>query len=171
MSFKLYILRHAKSDWYAGINSDFDRPINKRGQRNAKRIGQWMNDHEHIPQQIISSPATRARQTTEIVCKQFSKRQPDRIHYDKDLYLAERETLLECIELYRHGLDSLMLVAHNPGLQHLFYYLTRKSRQKMPADQSVTTANLIIFNYPECGKDMNLDEGELLEFIKPKLLD
>ena len=58
-------MRHAKSDWSGPQISDFDRPINKRGTRNAIRIGGWMNENNHIPQKIISSPALRAKETIE----------------------------------------------------------------------------------------------------------
>jgi len=119
MSFYLYIMRHAKSDWSGPGTSDFDRPINKRGQKNATRIGQWMAYNNRIPQQIISSSALRARQTTKLMSEAFIDIVSDKILYEEDLYLASLDTLIECIHIYKKDLKSLMLIAHNPGLEQL----------------------------------------------------
>jgi phosphohistidine phosphatase len=35
----LYLMRHAKSDWHSAAQSDFDRPLNKRGSKDAARMG------------------------------------------------------------------------------------------------------------------------------------
>lgn len=171
MSFYLYIMRHAKSDWSGPGTSDFDRPISKRGQKNAKRIGQWMADNNRIPQQIISSPALRARQTTELVTTQLSRVSPEIILYEKDLYLSSPDTLIECIQSYKNDLKSLMLVAHNPGLEQLVHYLSSKSVKADAKGKTMTTANLVIFEYPDINFDPEVDKGELIEFVKPKGLD
>jgi phosphohistidine phosphatase len=170
MAFYLYIMRHAKSDWSIPGKSDFDRPINKRGQKNAKRIGQWMAENNHIPQQIISSPAQRARQTTKLVANQLSKDGPEKILYDQELYLAGLDTLIECIQIYKNDLNSLMLVAHNPGMEQLITYLSSKSVNSDMNGKTMTTANLVIFEYPDSNFDLEVDKGELVEFIKPKEL-
>ncbi len=171
MSFYLYILRHAKSDWSDLNTSDFDRPLNKRGQKNAKRIGQWMADNKSIPQQIISSPAVRARQTTELVIKQLSRVSPEKVLYENDLYLANLDTLLECIQIYKSDIKSLMLVAHNPGMEQLVNYLSSKLVEADAKGKTMTTANLVIFKYPDSNFDPEIDKGDLVELIKPKELD
>jgi len=165
MTFHLYIMRHAKSDWAGTGISDFDRPINKRGEKSAVRIGQWMLENNHIPQKIISSSANRARQTIDLVLKQFDDSY-ENISYEKDLYLADADTLLEYIQLYKANVDSLMLVAHNPGLEHLIHFLEKGSKDY----QSMTTANLAIFKYSDNQFDPFTDKGELIKFIKPKEL-
>ena len=48
-------MRHAKSDWSGPNTADHDRPINKRGQKNAMQVGEWMQKNNYIPQKIISS--------------------------------------------------------------------------------------------------------------------
>lgn len=170
MRFYLYIMRHAKSDWSGSGTSDFDRPISKRGQKNATRIGQWMADNNRIPQQIISSPAIRARQTTELVIEQLTRVSPEKILYEEDIYLASLDTLIECIQIYKNDLKSLMLVAHNPGLEQLVNFLLSKSVKSSVKGKTMTTANLVIFQYLDSNFDPELDKGELIEFIKPKEL-
>lgn len=167
MAFQLYIMRHAKSDWSDPGTSDFERPINHRGRKNASRIGRWMVDNKRLPDKIISSPARRARQTTELVTAQLKEFGPEKILYDKDLYLASLDTLIESIEIYKKDLNSLMLVAHNPGLEQLVNYLSSTSALN---EKAMTTANLVIFEYPDSDFDPARDKGELVEFIKPKEL-
>jgi phosphohistidine phosphatase len=168
MAFHLYIMRHAKSDWSGPGTSDFDRPINKRGRKNAKRIGQWMTEHKRTPQRVISSPANRAKQTIELVIEQISEIKPENIRYEKALYLADPDTLLEQIQLYKNDVNSLMLVAHNPGLEQLVHFLSSESEKEY---NSMTTANLVIFEYADNQFDPFRDKGALIEFIKPKELD
>lgn len=164
MSFHLYIMRHAKSDWSGPDTADHDRPINKRGQKNAMQIGQWMQENNYIPQKIISSTALRAKQTIELVSNQFVDYDSSNILYDKMLYLAEPYTLLELIKLYKDELNSLMLVAHNPGMERLVNTLQTEEYKGM------TTANLAIFEYPDSQFNPEVDKGKLIEFIKPKEL-
>ena len=160
-------MRHAKSDWSGSGTSDSDRPINKRGEKNASRIGQWMAENNRLPQKIISSPAVRAKQTIELVEKQFTSVGLGKIIYDKDLYLADLTTLIEIIQLYKSDVSSLMLVAHNPALEHLVHFLSEEGAEY----KSMTTANLVIFGYPDSQFDPEVDKGKLIEFIKPKELD
>lgn len=170
MPFHLYIMRHAKSDWSASNRSDFDRPINARGEKNAKRIGQWLVDNNKIPQHIISSPAIRAKQTTELVLAVLTEVVPEQISYQHDLYLASLETLLASIQSHKTGLNSLMLVAHNPGLEQLVHYLSTKSDNSDSNCKPMKTANLALFSYPDSEFDVYNDKGKLVEFIKPKFL-
>ena len=170
MGFYLYIMRHAKYDWSGPDTADFDRPINQRGRKNAKRIGRWMLENGHVPEKVISSPAMRARETSHLVTKQL-KSASITLMYDKDLYLASFDTLIECVQLYKSDCNSLMLVAHNPGLEQLLNYLLRKSRVGASKSLAMTTANLAIFEYSDDSFNPEIDKNELLEFVKPKELD
>ena len=170
MKFRLFIMRHAKSDWSGQGVSDFDRPINKRGQKNARRIGLWMDENNLIPDQIVCSPALRARQTIELVMEQIKKIDAATIYFDESLYLADLETLIEIIQIYKSKHNSLMIVAHNPGLEELVNYLIVQSKINLNYE-SLTTANLVIFKYKDSQFDPVTDQGKLLEFIRPKELD
>lgn len=168
MTFQLYIMRHAKSDWAVPGTSDFDRPLNKRGNKNAIRIGQWLYENKRLPEKIISSPAVRAKQTIKLVVEQFADKTKEKIIYEEDLYLANLDALLELIQLYKNDVSSLMLVAHNPGLEDLIHFLVDESGKGYKA---MTTANLAIFEYADNQFDPLTDKGKLIEFIKPKELD
>lgn len=167
MSFYLYLMRHAKSDWSGSGTSDYDRPINHRGQKNAKRVGVWMAENNFLPEKIVSSPAVRARQTIEIVSEQFGHSQV-KIDLDEDLYLASLDTLIESVQLYKNDVNSLMLVAHNPGLDYLVNDLLSRSINTISGHIVMTTANLAIFEYKDSHFDPEKDKGNLIEFIQPK---
>ena len=168
MNLYLYIMRHAKSDWSGSQISDFERPINKRGTRNAIRVGQWMNENNHIPQKIISSPALRAKETIELVTEQISKFNLEDLTYEDELYLAGFTQLIEFINTYKDKVQSLMLVGHNPGIENLVNYLCDKSGDK---ETIVTTANLFIFKFSSDSFNTAVDTIELVEAIKPRELN
>ena len=168
MNLYLYIMRHAKSDWSGPQISDFERPINKRGTRNAIRIGGWMNENNHIPQKIISSPALRAKETIELVTEQISKFNLEDLTYEDELYLAGFTQLIEFINTYKDKVQSLMLVGHNPGIENLVNYLCDKSGGK---ETIVTTANLFIFKFSSDSFNTAVDIIELVEAIKPRELN
>ena len=168
MNLYLYIMRHAKSDWSGPQISDFERPINKRGTKNAMRIGQWMNENNHIPQKIISSPALRAKETIELVTEQISKFNLEDLTYEDELYLAGFTQLIEFINTYKDKVQSLMLVGHNPGIENLVNYLCDRSGDK---ETIVTTANLFIFKFSSDSFNTAVDIIELVEAIKPRELN
>ncbi len=168
MNLYLYIMRHAKSDWSGPQISDFERPINKRGTRNAIRVGQWMNENNHIPQKIISSPALRAKETIELVTEQISKFNLEDLTYEDELYLAGFTQLIEFINTFKDKVQSLMLVGHNPGIENLVNYLCDRSGDK---ETIVTTANLFIFKFSSDSFNTAVDIIELVEAIKPRELN
>ena len=170
LDFHLYIMRHAESDSPSSDTSDFDRPINNRGQKDTELIGRWMTMNKYFPDKIISSPARRARQTTELINEKlnFSKMQ---IEFDKSLYLASFDTLMECFHIYKNNLCSLMIVAHNPGLQHLINYLLYKSVNQTSTSRTFTTSSLAIFEYENRSFDLEADKYRLKEFIQTRELD
>ena len=168
MNLYLYIMRHAKSDWSGPQISDFERPINKRGTRNAIRVGQWMNENNHIPQKIISSPALRAKETIELVVEQISKFNLEDLTYEDELYLAGFTQLIEFINTFKDKVQSLMLVGHNPGIENLVNYLCDRSGDK---ETIVTTANLFIFKFSSDSFNTAVDIIELVEAIKPRELN
>ena len=118
MSSYLYIMRHAKSDWSGTQTSDFERPINGRGRKNAMRVGEWMSDNNYIPQRIISSPATRAKETIELVTAQITKFNNEDLIFQDELYLAGFTQLIEVVNTYQNNVQSLMLVGNNPGIEN-----------------------------------------------------
>ncbi|OOZ38940.1 hypothetical protein BOW53_13625 [Solemya pervernicosa gill symbiont] len=118
---ELLLLRHGKSDWRVS-SSDFNRPLKKRGRRGATRIGQWLRDHDLIPDLIIASPAVRADATARR-CAAAMGLKTSVVVNDGRLYLADLNTLLELLSESSVNAQRVMLVGHNPGLEELLIHL------------------------------------------------
>ena len=112
----LFLLRHAKSDWPAGVR-DFDRPLNARGKAAALAMGRELRRLGPAADQILASPAARVVDTLAMVADGYGGRMA--VNFHEDLYLAPPETLLGVIRAADDRKGSLLVVGHNPGLQHL----------------------------------------------------
>ena len=137
----LYLMRHAKSDWHSAAKSDFDRPLNKRGSKDAARMGEWLYKQNITPCLFVSSPAQRTRETVLAVTAKLGVNS-DEIVFNKDLYLADRATLLNILHTVPETSESVLLVAHNPGLDDLVDWLAAEPpRPGEPANKPLEIAS------------------------------
>lgn len=118
---KLVIIRHAKSDWQDTSLDDYDRPLNERGLNDAPFMGKFLNEKGLQPDLIMSSPATRAITTAELISKEvgYSKA----ITPNQYIYEAYVNTLQEVVSFIHDDNDTVYLVGHNPGVSALAYML------------------------------------------------
>jgi len=118
----LLILRHAKSSWNHPKLSDHERPLNKRGKRDAPRIGELLRAEGLVPDIIMSSTARRAQETSERVI--------DSSGFDGNLllipefYHGNYETILELLRGLPDEAECVMIVGHNPDLEDFIENLT-----------------------------------------------
>jgi phosphohistidine phosphatase len=113
----LLLMRHAKSDWSDDRLADFDRPLNKRGLRDASRMAGVLNQHRIGPQLVLSSPASRARTTADLLLTSLA--QPCELILRPELYHAETATWLRVVaELPDHA-TCVLAIGHNPELEAL----------------------------------------------------
>lgn len=127
----LYLIRHAKSDWSDESLSDFDRPLNKRGAKDAPLMGSHLADQGIRPDLIISSPAVRAKTTAKAFAKALSY-PPESIRYDHNLYACDVETILSIIRNVDVNVDTLMLFGHNPELTECANLITGGDIDNIP---------------------------------------
>jgi phosphohistidine phosphatase len=133
---RLILLRHAKSAWNHPELSDFDRPLNKRGEQNAPTMGERLRKRGVQPQCIISSPAKRARETTRLLAGQLANPETTVIFAD-DIYAADPPALLATIRNFPRELECVMLVGHNPGLTDLANLLGPARFENLPTCAAV----------------------------------
>lgn len=112
----LILLRHGKSAYPDGVD-DHDRPLAARGRREAPLAGEWLNEHYPTTDLILTSTAKRARQTADIVHNAFT--QIPAFESDIRLYLADDEMLMTVVRELPPYQNTVLLVGHNPGLEHL----------------------------------------------------
>ena len=114
----LKIVRHAKSSWDNSNITDFDRPLTKRGTKNAKELATVLdNAHTHIDL-IVSSAAVRAKTTANVIAEHYQSNQPKLITEER-LYHATVESWMETIQGTSNGFDELMIIGHQPTLSML----------------------------------------------------
>ncbi len=163
------LLRHGKSDWHAGAADDFSRPLNRRGEKAGRRIARWLQDNRQVPEYIISSPATRACRTAELVCDATGMAQ-DRMVTDRRLYHAGVGELLAVIRQAPPELRSLMVVGHNPGLEELLEYLCTDTLPLSGNGKLMPTAALAVLEHSASWETLQAGTARLLQLVRPREL-
>jgi len=161
---RLILLRHAKSDWPAGV-ADHDRPLGKRGRRDAPLIGAAMAARALVPELAIVSTATRTRQTWDLV-KPALGPVPER--FERAIYEAEPEAILAVIRAVDDGCGTLLIVGHNPGLELIAGFLSAKGLQRERMAEKFPTGALAVIDFGNGGwRDVRRGQGELALFLVP----
>ena len=127
----LTLVRHAKSSWSNPSLSDRDRPLNKRGERDAPVMGQRIAKAGIRPSLILSSPANRAWTTAKVVAAQINY-PLEFLQMEKNLYLASVNEMLDVLVQQDTGFNSIMLFGHNPGFTSFANYLVPGLTNNVP---------------------------------------
>lgn len=166
---KLIIIRHAKSSWDDPSLDDFDRPLNKRGLKDAPRMGKLLREMKITPDYLLTSPAVRTMETCQHIAKKIDF-QLNKIILNQKLYHADKEAILQVVQEIpdRKNDDEeiALLFGHNPGL----------------TDFVNAIANEAIVNIPTCGiaiisfsndrwRNLKFGSGKLEWFHYPKKID
>lgn len=160
---RLTLVRHAKSDWSLPGQNDWDRPLNKRGQRDAPEMARRLRSRRLKPDLILSSPAVRALTTAAVMAREL-KVPATHVLQDERLYLASPGDLLAVIRELGGESRQLMVFGHNPGI-------TEFANRLSAGDQ--------IDNLPTCGvftaqfdiaawQELDWQGGQDAEFDYPK---
>lgn len=138
---QLLLVRHAKSDWNSEAKSDFDRPLNKRGERDAPEMAERFLNKHIIPQLIVSSPALRAITTAKYFAEAFGIDKKE-IKTEVSIYESTANTLLKTINRLDNNVDFVALFGHNPGMTNLAINLCDTEVYDLP------TCGAILIEFP-----------------------
>ncbi len=111
----LILIRHAKSRWSNPLHSDFDRPLNERGNHDAPLMGKKLKELNIIPDLIIASSAKRTRQTAKLIAEKVGYN-VDEIKWEEKLYHCIPSVFDEVIFEVGDDVKTLFIIAHNPGI-------------------------------------------------------
>lgn len=163
---RLWIVRHAKSDWTTPGQSDFDRPLNARGRRDGPPMAEWLSGQDVPATWVWSSPARRAAETAAYVAAGFEAARPEVIA-DRRLYLADAEQLLDVLRETPAEVAAAALVAHNPGLTALVNALVGR-----PLLDNLPTFGIAVFAVDPPWQDVGRPgrHARLLDLMTPKRL-
>jgi phosphohistidine phosphatase len=167
----LSLLRHAKSSWDTPGLDDFDRPLARRGEEAAPRMGAFMKKHKIAPELILCSTAVRTRQTLDLVLPHLAG--TPAVAYEDGLYLAAAGTLLARVRKIDAGITHAMLVGHDPGLHELAMDLaaTGDAEALAALARKFPTAGLAVIGFKASAwSKIGSGKGRLELFMTPKTL-
>ena len=168
----LTLLRHAKSTWDDPVARDFERPLNRRGRKAARRVGAEMRAQGLAFDSVVASPATRVVETLDEVAQGYGERLD--VKYEPRVYLAAPQALLELVRATDDAIERLLLVGHNPGMENLAMLLSRERGDALREEVEVKypTGTLAEISLPvDCWRDVRSGSGRIERFIRPRDLD
>lgn len=157
----LILMRHAKSSWKDSNLPDCERPLNKRGKRDAPLMGKVLIEKELIPQKILCSTAVRTLQTLDELVKAIGY--TGEVEILDSLYMAEQSVYLEELTRQPDTLERILVIGHNPGLESLVQIFSHRVESLPTA--AVAHIVLPIQHWSELSIDI---EGDLVELFLPE---
>jgi phosphohistidine phosphatase len=162
---RLVLLRHAKSDW--PDVADHDRPLAKRGRRDAPVAGRWLGTSGYVPDAVICSTARRARETWELAGAGLAEAVPGAapaVRYEPRVYDSTVLGLLMLIREFPDDWRTALIVGHNPGVAELTVGLVAPPPEPPSA---FPTAAVAVLGLPGDWASAGPGEGRLLAFAVP----
>jgi phosphohistidine phosphatase len=153
----IILIRHAKSSWKFPDLKDIERPLKKRGVRDASLMASVLQNMQMNIDKIISSPAQRAMSTAKAFAPEES------IIVDQRLYLESKTKLLNVLNELDNNLQCVALVSHNPDLTDFANFLANDNIKNIPTSGIVG----IQFDCNSWG-EIEKGKGQRLFFEVPK---
>ena len=171
---RIMLLRHAKSSWDHADLEDKDRPLASRGRAAAPMMGRFISQQNLQPDLVLCSSASRARQTWELVAAEWD--QTDRlgmppVEMHSSLYLATPGELLSAVRRIDDGIEAVMIVGHNPGMEQFASNLLAQGEPKdlkKMAKKFPTAALAVIQLAIEHWSSLVFGIGRLETFVRPR---
>jgi phosphohistidine phosphatase len=159
---RLYILRHAKSSWDDPGLVDHDRPLAPRGEKAGARIAEHLQEERIAPELVLCSTALRARQTLAALLPVLGG--DVEIHLEEALYEAGVYELLERLRAVGEGVESVLVIGHNPTLHALALGLTARGEEL----ERFPTGALATVTLTGAWADLGEGAGELRDLFLPR---
>lgn len=171
----LYVLRHAKSSWGQPDLLDHDRPLAARGRRAGQDLARHVAERRIRPTLVLCSTARRAHQTLDLILPGLGA--PDEIRLERVLYGAGAGDLLVRLRRLSEHTGPVLLIGHNPGLQHLAVGLARDRPAEHCRSAAVTelrakfpTGALATLESPRPWSELSWGGAHLMSLVTPRQL-
>jgi phosphohistidine phosphatase len=162
----LYLVRHAKSSWADATLADDERPLNKRGLRDAPAMGQRLAEKKVKVDAMWVSPALRAVETARFLAQALNISKKSVEIHDR-LYTSSIDDLLYEIRSCAEKVKSLLIVGHNPVLTECADFLIAK--EYASEITIMPTCGIVALEFSGSSwQQINKNEGRLLFFDYPK---
>src|SRR5205814_75574 len=150
--------------WDDPALSDHDRPLAPRGRRAAKAMARYFRDEGIEPELVLCSSAVRARETLERVDP------GGEVSVEPELYGASEQDLVARLREVPYTVESVMLVGHNPAMQHLALDLAGGGEGLADVERKFPTGALATLTFTGGWRELGPGSAELAGFVKPKQL-
>ena len=160
MERRLIIMRHARSSAGDAHTPDHARPLTERGEEQAQEIATRLVELGWTPQLVISSDATRTRQTWQAMAPSFQP--PPEVTWDNSLYLAGIDAIEGALWSADDRITDVLLLGHNPGWQDSISYFAG-------CQERMSTANAALLHcssddWPQAAQSGNFS---LVQVLRP----
>lgn len=161
---RLILTRHAKSDWDDPTLPDHDRPLNGRGRRAARALGDWLASRGYDPEEVLCSSARRTQETWERVADAVFETRPV-LRVERALYQASPDVMLRVLRTAQA--PTVMMIGHNPGIAALAAILPAQAPLTQEFRRYPTAATMVVDFQADSWADVAPGRGSVLDFVRP----
>lgn len=160
---RLILTRHAKSDWDDPSLSDLDRPLNGRGRRSARVLGDWLASRGYDPEEVLCSPARRTQETWDRVADAVFETRPV-LRIEQALYNASADVMMQVLRTA--GAQTVMMVGHNPGIAEFAAMLPARPPLSPEFRRYPTAATLVVDFQTADWSEIRAGQGSVRDFVR-----
>ncbi|WP_020390330.1 SixA phosphatase family protein [Kribbella catacumbae] len=163
----LVLLRHAKAVPPESM-PDLERPLAARGQADAAAAGRYLVAQGIEAELVLCSPSMRTRETWQYAAEAGAIATD--IWYDRRIYSAGTEELLEVIHDVPADLRTVVIVGHAPGIPWLAdeLALDGTSPNRVELTQKYPTSGLTVLHHTSRWADLTPDDADLVDYVIPR---
>jgi len=164
---RLILIRHAKSSWSSGASSDKTRPLNERGNLAAGKVGGWLGANGYVPDEVISSSATRCAETWAGISASLpSDVSP---HFEDALYMATDDQMLSILQSASG--NTVALLGHNPGTAEFARNLRRDPPPHHESFDKYPSGAVTVYEFKaDNWSDVQMGTGKFIAYKTPREL-
>lgn len=160
---RLILTRHAKSAWDDPTLEDHDRPLNDRGRRSARALGDWMASRDYEPEEVLCSSSRRTQETWSMVAGAPLAVRP-MLRIEPGLYHASPDRMLAILKTATH--PTVMMLGHNPGISEFAARLPARPPLDPDFRRYPTCATLVVDFQVDSWSQVEAHQGSVMDFVR-----
>ncbi|WP_449040594.1 SixA phosphatase family protein [Paracoccus sp. (in: a-proteobacteria)] len=160
---RLILTRHAKSDWDDPSVPDHDRPLNARGRRSARALGDWLASRGYDPEEVLCSSSRRTAETWDCAADAVFETLPV-LRIEPALYHADPATMLQVLQ--SATAPTVMMIGHNPGIAAFAAMLPAQPPLDPQFRSYPTAATLVVDFHAEDWAEVQPGQGSVRDFVR-----
>lgn len=153
-------MRHASTE-PGRAGGDHGRVLDEQGRHDAPLVGARLAALGWIPQVMVSSDATRTRQTWELMVPALGDEMTTRFH--RKLYLAGPSAISAALRDTPDATGIVMALGHNPGWEDAVSGLCNVRVRMLPG-----SAALLEVQAPTWAAALARTDWQLVEVVRPE---